>query len=81
MLTKYGLSARADGLSPETVKHVKRCVRFFDAFMGGIQDVRKVEADDLRRFTRALQGKTKWAGTAQASSKCGILGKKEAEQS
>jgi len=50
LLTRYALSARAEGLSPKTVAHVKLGVKLFTQFLGGIPDVRKVSPDDLRRF-------------------------------
>jgi hypothetical protein len=62
LLTRYQLEAKAEGLSPKTVEHTRRVVGFFDAFMDGIEDVREVQADDLRRFLIALRQKTKWAG-------------------
>jgi len=39
---------------------------YFDHFMGGISDVTRIEADDLRRFIVALRQKEKWAGLPQA---------------
>jgi site-specific recombinase XerD len=67
LLTRYGLSARAEGLSPKTVSHVRLGVRLFDDFLGGIPDVRKVSADDLRRFIIALQQRPKWQGMRQSN--------------
>jgi site-specific recombinase XerD len=65
LLTRHALSARAAGSSPKTVSHVNLGVRLFDDFMGGIKDVRKVKADDLRRFIVALQQRPKWQGMKQ----------------
>lgn len=67
MLIRYALNARAQGLSPTTVIHVKRVVGFFTDFLGEIPDVRKVTGDDLKRFIVAMQQKQKWAGTKQQS--------------
>jgi len=61
---RYELIARAEGASPKTMDHVRLAVRLFTNFMGGIQDVRKVTADDLRHFIIALEQRPKWAGTA-----------------
>jgi site-specific recombinase XerD len=36
-------------------------VRYFAKFSGGIEDVRKVTADDLRRFSASLQDKRRWS--------------------
>jgi integrase/recombinase XerD len=36
-------------------------VRYFAKFSGGIEDVRKVTADDLRRFSASLQDKKRWS--------------------
>ncbi len=33
LLTRYNLAARAEGLSPKTVEHVKLALRLFDSFM------------------------------------------------
>ncbi len=55
VLTKYSLTAKAEGLSPSTISHVGRTVGFFDDFMDGTSDVRQVKADDLRRFIVAVQ--------------------------
>jgi site-specific recombinase XerD len=74
LLTKYSLNAKAEGLSQQTITHVKRAVGFFDQFLGGIPDVRKVSADDLRRFIVALQQKPRWAGGPQKSNGQSISG-------
>jgi len=67
LLNRYALAARARGESEETIKHTRRIVSYFDSFMGGIQDVAKIQADDLRRFIVALRQKPKWAGLPQAN--------------
>jgi hypothetical protein len=45
LLNRYSLAARSEGLSPQAVSHTKRIVGFFNTFMGGITDIRKVTAD------------------------------------
>lgn len=67
LLTRYSLTAQAEGLSPKTVRHVKLSMGLFGSFMGGIEDVGKVTGDDLRRFIVAMQQRPKWAGRAQQS--------------
>jgi len=66
LLARYSLTARSQGESEETIKHTTRIVGFFDKFMGGITDVAKIQADDLRRFILNTQEKEKWAGLPQA---------------
>ncbi|MFC1955192.1 tyrosine-type recombinase/integrase [Chloroflexota bacterium] len=44
--------------------HVKLSLKLFAGFIGGIQDVSKVKADDLRHFILDLEERPKWAGTA-----------------
>jgi site-specific recombinase XerD len=63
-MTRYELAARAEGKSPKTVDHVKLSVKLFDQYIGGIQDVSKVTADDLRHFILELEQRPKWAGTS-----------------
>jgi len=68
-ISKYHLYAEAQGLSSKTISHTSRCVRFFDTFMGGIQDVSQVTADDLRRFIVALRQKPVISGKKEQSGK------------
>ncbi|HEY92205.1 MAG TPA: hypothetical protein G4O17_00460, partial [Dehalococcoidia bacterium] len=44
--------------------HVKLPVKLFAGSIGGIQDVSKVRADDLRHFILDLGQRPKWAGTS-----------------
>lgn len=44
--------------------HVKLAVKLLTNFIGGIQDVRKITADDLRHFILDLEQRPKWAGTS-----------------
>jgi hypothetical protein len=69
LLNQYRLSARAEGLSPKTIDHVCRVVGFFEDFLGGIDDVRKVSADDLRRFIVALQLRPRYSGIRQGDGR------------
>ncbi|MFC1932063.1 tyrosine-type recombinase/integrase [Chloroflexota bacterium] len=68
MLNRYELTARVEGLSPKTIANIKLAVGLFDKFLGGTQDVRKVQDDDLRQFILACQQKTRWAGRKQATN-------------
>ena len=61
ILSRYSLYARAAGYSEKTITHTVRCVSAFSDFLGGIDDVRKVAADDLRRYLAALRDKNKWS--------------------
>ena len=61
------MDARAQNFSPKTVAKMQLGLRLFDDFMGGIGDVHRVQGDDLRRFILALQQRTRWQGTIQAS--------------
>jgi len=55
LLARYSLTARSQGESEETIKHTTRIVGFFDKFMGGITDVAKIQADDLKGIINALK--------------------------
>jgi len=59
-LKHYRLHAQAGGFSTSTIDHVQRCLKFFSDFMGGIDDVGRISADDLCRFIVFLRGKTAW---------------------
>jgi site-specific recombinase XerD len=64
LMARYELTARAEGKSSKTVDHVKLSVKLFTSSIGGIQDVSKVKADDLRHFILDLEQRPKWAGTS-----------------
>ena len=66
LLARYSLTARSQGESEETIKHTTRIVEFFEKFTGGINDVIKNQADDLRCFILDTQEKERWAGLPQA---------------
>jgi site-specific recombinase XerD len=62
LLQKYSLDVRARGGSEDTIQHTTMVIKFFTDFMGGIDDVTKLEADDLKRFIVYLRQKKKWSG-------------------
>ena len=68
LLSRYTLTAQAEGLSPKTVTNVKLAIGLFAGFLGGVRDVSEVTADDLRRFIVSAQRRNKWAGMAQAQT-------------
>ena len=68
-LSRYELYAQAEGLSPATIAHTTRCVGFFAAFLGGINDVSAVTADDLRRFIVALKSRTAWENSPKSKGR------------
>jgi len=61
IINKYTLTTKAEGFSQKTIKHTVRAVKYFDKFLGGIDDVSRVTADDLRRFIVGLQNRRRWA--------------------
>ncbi len=65
LLSRYQLAARAAGLSPKTAEHLELSMKLFASFLGGIEDVRLVQTDDLRRFIIASQQRTRWPGMPQ----------------
>ncbi len=69
MLSRYRLSARAEGLSEKTISHTRLAMKLFAEFVGGIADVKQITADDLRWFTIGLQQTTKWRGLPQGNGK------------
>jgi len=71
VITKYSLSARAEGLSEKTVKHTVNSVNYFANFLDGINDVSKITSDDLKRFLVDLRYRRRWAGRADVQVKFG----------
>ncbi|MFC2033567.1 tyrosine-type recombinase/integrase [Chloroflexota bacterium] len=61
-MSQYVLSCQSKNFSPKSISHVRSCVCLFNEFMGDIDDVSHVAADDLRRFIVWLRGKTVWGG-------------------
>jgi site-specific recombinase XerD len=74
VITKYSLSARAEGHSEKTVKHTVNSAHYFANFLGGIDDVSKVTADDLKRFIVDLRGRRRWADRSDVQVKDKISG-------
>jgi hypothetical protein len=74
IILKYTLSAQAEGLSEKTIKHTVSAVKYFDISLGGINDVSKVTADDLRRFIVDLRSHRRWAGRSEVQVKDKISG-------
>ena len=62
LLQRYSLDVRAKGGSEETIQHTTMVIKFFTDFIGGIDDVTKLEGDDLKRFIVYLRQKKKWSG-------------------
>ena len=58
MLERYQLSASAKNYSDDTIALTRTSLRYLEDFLGGIPDVRKVKADDLRRLIVHLKGRT-----------------------
>ena len=58
----YDRFATAENKSPRTIEAVKQAVADFGSFLGGSTSIETVEAEDLRRYIRHLQGKPKWSG-------------------
>ncbi len=56
-------------MSPVTIAHTKRCIGFFAEFLGDINDVSTITADDLRRFTVSLKSKTAWENSPKSNGK------------
>ena len=69
LLDRYDLVARSEGLSESYISIVRYSVGQLDQFLGGIDDVSAVTADDLRRLIVDLGRRTKWQGTDQARAK------------
>jgi integrase/recombinase XerD len=56
-------------LSPATIAHTKSCIGFFAEFLGGINDVSTITADDLRRLTVSLKSRTAWENSPKSNGK------------
>jgi site-specific recombinase XerD len=57
LLARYRLDASARGYSESTIIHTEQCVTVLITFLGAINDVATVSANDLRRFIVALKNK------------------------
>ena len=62
ILPQYVLSCQSKNFSPKSIVHAKSCVDRFREFMGDIDDVSRVTADDLRRFIVWSRTRTVWSG-------------------
>jgi integrase/recombinase XerD len=74
IILKYTLTEKAEGLSQKTINHTVSAVKYFDKFLGGIDDVSRVTADDLRRFIVGLQNRKRWADRAEVKIQDKISG-------
>ena len=62
IFTRYELYARAAGFSRSQIDHKRRCISYFDQFLGGIKDPAAVTPDDFRRYLAYLPTKPVWKG-------------------
>ena len=69
----YEKFATAENQSSRHIKSVKYAVAKFGDFLGGVTDVKSIEAEDLRRYIRYLQQQPKWASHPTINSNHGIL--------
>jgi len=66
-LDRYELDARARGISQSNITHVKGIVVLFIGFLGTVDDVRRIGADDFRRYLASLRDRHAWQGSAKQS--------------
>jgi site-specific recombinase XerD len=66
-LGRYELDARARGISQSNITHVKGIVVLFIGFLGTVDDVRRIGADDFRRYLASLRDRHAWEGSAKQS--------------
>ncbi len=69
----YEKFATAENKSPRTIESVKYANTKFDNFLGGVTDIKAVQADDLRRYIRHLQQQPKWTGHPTINQDHGLL--------
>ena len=62
IFTRYELYARAAGFSRSQIDHKRRCISYFDQFLGEIKDPAAVTPDDFRRYLAYLPTKPVWKG-------------------
>ena len=62
LLENYELYAKAAGFSPGQINTVRLSLRLFDQFLGGIDNIENVTADDFRRFLADLRTRPLWQG-------------------
>jgi site-specific recombinase XerD len=62
LLDRYELYAKAAGFSDAQISHMRRCVGYFDRFLGGIKDPAAIKPDDFRLFLADLRTRHPWRG-------------------
>ena len=62
LLSDYELYARAAGYSQLQIDNVRLSLRLFDRFLGGINDIGDITAEDFRRFLNDLHTRPLWQG-------------------
>ena len=60
-ISVYEKFATAENKSPRTIESVIYANTKFNNFLGGVTDIKAVQAEDLRRYIRYLQQQPKWA--------------------
>jgi len=73
LIAIYETFAGAENKSPRTIETVTAAVCQFDRFLGGCDDVRRVSAEDLRKYIRHLQHRERWTGHPTVKRKDGQL--------
>jgi site-specific recombinase XerD len=66
-LDRYELDAHARGITRSNITHVKGIVVLFIGFLGTVDDVRRIGADDFRRYLASLRDRHAWQGSAKQS--------------
>jgi len=56
----YEKFAASENKSNRTIEAYTAAVSHFDRFLGGCDDIHRVQAEDLRRYIRSLQERFKW---------------------
>jgi hypothetical protein len=62
VFTRYELYAGAAGFSHALIDHMRRCVSYFDQYLGEIKDPAAVTPDDFHRYLVYLPTKPVWKG-------------------
>jgi len=68
-LDRYELDARASGISKSNIIHVKGRVSAFVGFLGDVDNVLGIGADDFRRYLSSLRDRLAWEGSTKQSDK------------
>jgi len=69
LLSRYEVAARAAGLSQATITHTTRCVTYFARYLGNVEEVQRVGADEFRFFLSGLRSQRVWEGTPRVKAK------------